>query len=154
MFPELRRKDRKMGEEEAREILAKGEYGVLSMVSPSGYGYGIPLSYVYLNNAIYFHCALHGYKRDILKTNNKVSFCVIGEAVTIPEKFSVKYRSVIVFGRAVEVFESERETALLALAAKYSPDYPEEGKAEIRKDGPRTCVIKIIVEHISGKAAN
>jgi len=154
MFPEMRRKDRKMKEEDAREILAKGEYGVLSMSSPSGYGYGIPLSYVYQNDAIYFHCAHQGYKMDILQGNNRVSFCVVGEASTIPEKFSVKYRSVVVFGRASEVFDEEKDAALLGLAAKYSPDFLKEGQEYVQKDGHLTSVIKITVEHISGKAAN
>jgi nitroimidazol reductase NimA-like FMN-containing flavoprotein (pyridoxamine 5'-phosphate oxidase superfamily) len=152
MFPELRRKDKKMGEEEAREILVRGEYGVLSMSCPSGFGYGIPLSYIYLNDALYFHCAHTGYKMDILKSNNKVSFCVVAEAVTLPEKFSVKYQSVIVFGRAGEVFGAEKETALLGLAAKYAPGYPEEGKEYAQKDGHLTRVFKIDIERISGKA--
>jgi len=154
MFPELRRKEKKMGEDAARDILIKGEYGVLSMSSPSGYGYGIPLSYVFQNDAIYFHCAQEGYKMNVLRNNDKVSFCVVGEAVTIPEKFSVKYRSVIVFGRAEEVSGAEKEAALLGLIAKYAPDYPQEGKEYVKSDGNRTSVIKITVEHISGKAGH
>ncbi|MGI6684909.1 MAG: pyridoxamine 5'-phosphate oxidase family protein [Bacillota bacterium] len=154
MFPELRRKDRKMCEEAAKEILLKGEYGILSMSSPSGYGYGIPLSYVYLDDALYFHCARHGYKLEILKHNNQVSFCVVGEATTLPEKFSVKYRSVIVFGRASEVFNEEKDRALQAIAVKYAQGFPKEGKEYIHRDGHLTCVIKIAVEHISGKAGN
>lgn len=152
MFPELRRKDRKIGDEAAKEILHQGEYGVLSMACPSGYGYGIPLSYVYLDNALYFHCAHDGYKMDIIKANNKVSFCVVGESVTLPDKFSVKYSSVIVFGRAMEVFDGEKEAALLGLVAKYSSGFTEAGKDMIRDEWENTAVMKISIEQMCGKA--
>jgi hypothetical protein len=52
----VRRKDRGIGTREAIEILDSAEYGVLSTVDKDGQPYGIPLSYVYKNNSIYFHC--------------------------------------------------------------------------------------------------
>lgn len=74
MARELRRKDRDMVEAEARELLERGEYGVLSACGPDGQPYGIPLSYCVIDNAIYFHCALEGHKLEILAANGKVSF--------------------------------------------------------------------------------
>lgn len=70
----------------------------------------------------------------------------------MPDKFSTKYESVVVFGRATEVFEDEKDLALFEIVKKYSPEYIEEGKEYIEKAKKRAKVIKISVEHITGKA--
>lgn len=152
MFREFRRKDRKLTDIEVIEILKNCEYGVLSTVSEDGYAYGVPVNYVYMNDSIYFHCATEGHKLDNIKKDNRVSFCVVGQTFLLPEKFSTKYESVIFFGKATEVFDDEKCTALLELVNKYSPDYVEKGKEYIKNASPKTKVIKISAEHMSGKA--
>lgn len=151
MFKELRRRDRKLNHEDVTALLEGSEYGVLSTVNADGYPYGIPLSYTYYNNVIYFHCALEGHKLENITNNNKVSFCVVGETEPIPEKFSMKYQSVILFGRATEVNGEEKQRVLLALVEKYSSQHIEQGKIYIKNDQHRTKVFKIDIEHISGK---
>ena len=152
MIREMRRKDRKLKNDEAIEILNNNTYGVLSTVSENGYPYGVPINYIYINGSIYFHCAIEGHKLDNIKNNDKVSFCVVGQTQIIPDKFSTKYESVIVFGRAIEVSDDEKNMALLETLNKYSPDYIEQGKEYIQKASKATKVIKINIEHISGKA--
>ncbi|NLT94463.1 MAG: pyridoxamine 5'-phosphate oxidase family protein [Clostridia bacterium] len=152
MFREMRRKDRKLEKSEAVEILKNGEYGILSTAGQDGYPYGVPVNYVYVNGSIYFHCAVIGHKLDNIRNNDKVSFCVVGPTQILPDKFSTKYESVIVFGRAVEVFDDEKNMALFEFINKYSSDYPEQGKEFLNKKYKATIVIKINVEHISGKA--
>lgn len=151
MFREMRRKDRELGKEEILEILKKGEYGIFSTISQNGYPYGLPVNYVYTNGSIYFHCAVEGHKLDNIKNNDKVSFCVVGPTQILPDKFSTKYESVIVFGRAIEVSGDEKNRALLELINKYSPDYIEQGKEYIQKKNKDSKVIKIKTEHITGK---
>jgi len=51
-----------------------------------------------------------------------------------------------------EVQGSEKDDALLALLEKYSAEYIEEGKTVISEKGKTTTVIKIEINHISGKA--
>jgi nitroimidazol reductase NimA-like FMN-containing flavoprotein (pyridoxamine 5'-phosphate oxidase superfamily) len=148
----VRRKDRELSIESATKLLAEGEYGVLSTAGPDGQAYGIPLNYVYKENRLYFHCALEGHKLDNIKANNKVSFCVVGRAMVLPEKFTTAYESAIAFGTASEVQGSERHEALLSIVEKYSPDFMEEGKNFIAKYDDKTTVIKIAVNHITGKA--
>ncbi|MBS5883884.1 pyridoxamine 5'-phosphate oxidase family protein [Clostridium sp.] len=152
MFKEIRRKDRKIEISEAIDILEICEYGVLSTVNENGYPYGVPLSYVYANDSIYFHSAVEGHKLENIKDNDKVSFCVVGKTDVLSDKFSTKYESVIIFGRAKEVFEDEKKEALLELIKKYSVDYMEKGKAYIENASLRTKVIKVSIDHISGKA--
>lgn len=152
MFREMRRKDRELKNDEVIEILRDNDYGILSTVGQDGYPYAVPISYVYINDSIYFHCAIEGHKLDNIKNNDKVSFCVVGKTCVLPDKFSTKYESVIIFGRANEVFHNEKNTVLLGVLNKYSPDYIEKGKAYIANAGVKTKVIKISIEHASGKA--
>ncbi|MBX4270062.1 pyridoxamine 5'-phosphate oxidase family protein [Clostridium estertheticum] len=152
MFNEMRRKDRELKNDEVIEILKNNTYGVLSTVSENGYPYGVPISYTFFNNSIYFHGAIKGHKLDNILNNNKVSFCVVGRTQILPDKFSTEYESVIVFGRAIEVFDDEKNTALLEVLDKYSVDYIEQGKEYIQKASKATKVMKINIEHTSGKA--
>lgn len=54
MLKEMRRKDRQLSAEEAMEILANGEFGVLSTFGKE-YPYGVPVNYALADNAIYIH---------------------------------------------------------------------------------------------------
>ncbi|MDS1029312.1 pyridoxamine 5'-phosphate oxidase family protein [Bacillota bacterium LX-D] len=152
MFKEMRRKDRSIDKEQAIELLKKGQYGILSTVGENGYAYGVPLNYIYYEGNIYYHCAVEGSKLDNIANNNRVSFCVVGNTEPTPDKFSYRYESVIVFGRAVEVYDKEKEAALVALIQKYSGEFMEKGIEYIQKDSVRTKVIKINIEHLTGKA--
>jgi nitroimidazol reductase NimA-like FMN-containing flavoprotein (pyridoxamine 5'-phosphate oxidase superfamily) len=152
MFREMRRKDRELKNDEIIDILKNSDYGILSTISQKGYPYGAPVSYVYINNSIYFHGATEGHKLDNILNNSKVSFCVVGQTCILPDKFTTKYESVIIFGMAVEIFDDEKSLALLEILNKYSPDYIENGKEYIKNASKATKVIKINIEHISGKA--
>ncbi len=152
MFKEMRRSDRQIGEEEALKLLKEAQYGVLSTIGENGYAYGVPLNYAYSDGALYFHCAQEGGKLNNIAFNNKVSFCVLGTSKPVADKFTYKYTSTIVFGKCTEVFDSEKEAALLALIEKYSGEYMEAGRKYIRNDFNVTKVMKISIEHITGKA--
>ena len=152
MFKEMRRKNREISKEEIIKILEQGEYGTVATVDENGYPYSLPLSYVYYKDCIYFHCAREGKKLSNIDKNNKVSFSVVGDTELMPSKFSTKYESVIVFGKAHKSQDEEKELALLKLIEKYSPNFLEEGKAYIEKAKDMTTVIKIDIEHLTGKS--
>lgn len=151
MFKEMRRNDRQFTDEEARKILIDGEYGVLSTQGASGYAYGVPLSYAYKDNKIFFHCALEGLKVDNINYNNKVSFCVVGKTMVLPDKFSALYESTIAYGIASEVSGQEKQEALMTLIEKYSPEFMEAGRKYAMNSGDITKVYKIEIEHLTGK---
>ena len=148
----MRRKEREIPSVEAIKILETSEYGVLSTVSEDGQPYGVPLSYVYKDDAIYFHCAVAGQKLDNIANNSKVSFCVIGGTKVLPDKFSTEYESAVVFGTAGEVHGAEKNSALVWLLEKYCKDFMEEGLKYIESKDSATKVVKITISHISGKA--
>ena len=98
MFRDMRRKNQLLPQEEAEAILRQGTSGVLSLLGDGGYPYGVPLSYVYHNGRLYFHCAKAGHKLDAIRRERKCSFCVIAQDLVAPEKYTTLFRSVIAFG--------------------------------------------------------
>ncbi|MBW2613470.1 MAG: pyridoxamine 5'-phosphate oxidase family protein [Deltaproteobacteria bacterium] len=153
MMREMRRKDKEIGMDDAINFLTEHEYGVLSTVGTDGQPYGVPLNYAYKDNCIYFHCALTGHKIDNIVNNPKVSFCAVGDTKVLPSEFSTNYVSAVAFGVASEIQGTERYNALVLLLEKFSPDFLEEGKKYIKKLDKATKVIKIEIQHISGKKA-
>ena len=151
MFRAIRRIEREMDQTSSLNLLNSTDFGVLSMTSNGDYPYGVPLSFVYLNGTIYFHCALEGHKLDLLSRDNKVSFCVVGESKPLPDQFSVRYQSVIVFGTIEEVNGEEKRESLMAFLEKYAADNIEKGMKYLEKDHDRTKVLKLKIDHISGK---
>jgi len=147
----MKRKEKQLTADETDHVLQTGVYGILSTADPGGVPYGVPLNYVYHNGGIYFHCAVDGLKLDLLNENSQVSFCVVVDVMVIPERFSTHYSSVILSGRASEVFDQEKRDGLVALLVKYSPDYLEEGNRYLEKAWERTKVYRIDIDHCTGK---
>ncbi|MGB7913452.1 MAG: pyridoxamine 5'-phosphate oxidase family protein [Desulfobaccales bacterium] len=158
MFQELRRLDRGLTRPQAEEILAAGSFGFLSMNGGDDYAYGVPFSYVYVQNSIYLHCALQGKKLDLIRRDNRVSFCVVQGAEPIfklPDTFSMKYKSALVFGKIYEVAQDqEKLQGLIALVEKYFRDDPEHlelGKVKAANSLDRTAVLRLDIDHLTGK---
>ena len=155
MFQQMRKKERELSRPESEEILANGMYGILSMNAGDDYGYGVPLSYVFQDNSIYLHCALEGKKLTYLRHHNKVTFCVVSEAEPAPDKYSMRYKSVIVFGRAIELNNREEKVkTLIDLVKKYytDPEHIKKGKEVAANFVDKTVVIRIDINHLTGKA--
>ena len=127
MFREMRRKRQQLSEKEAAAVLERGTSGVLAVLGDGGYPYAVPLSYVYQDGKIYFHCAGSGHKLDGIRNCDKVSFCVIDQDEVHPEKYTTYFRSVIAFGKARILEEDEKRKAILLLTEKYCP---KEGHRE------------------------
>lgn len=152
MFKEMRRKSKETSEEEALNILEKADSGVFSSISKNGYPYGVPVNYVYLNEAIYIHGAKEGHRLENIRENSKSSFTVVSYEEVIPSNFETFYDSVVVFGKAFEVIDEEEKTqALLKFMDKYSIDFLEKGKIYIEKSKDHTSLIKIEIIHMTGK---
>ena len=154
MFREMRRKKQQLTDEEAVAILRRGSSGVLATAGDGGYPYAVPLSYAYHGGKLYFHCAMAGHKLDAIARDDKASFCVVDRDMVVPEAFTTRYRSVIVFGRArVLTDAAERRQALLLLAEKYSPGRAAQAAQSIEAEWDRVCLVALTIEHITGKAA-
>lgn len=150
MFKEMNIVKRKLSQDEAKELLFKGEYGILTTVGEDGYPYGVPLNYVFEDEKIYFHGAQFGAKVDNIKFCDKVCFTVVGKTEVLQEKFTTKYESVIVYGRAKK-FEN-KNYALKKIIDKYSPDFKESGLKYIDAFIKKTDVYEISIDYMSAKA--
>jgi uncharacterized protein len=148
----MRRADRALSQEQAREILVKGKYGILSTVSSEGQPYGVPVNYSSTGDVLYFHCAVEGHKLENIATNNRVSFCVVGETEILPDKFATRYESTIVIGKAFELTGKEKLSGLVEILKKFSPDFMEKGRLYIDNNIEKARVYKIEIESFSGKA--
>lgn len=136
-------------------ILVYGITGVLSVLTPEGYPYGVPVNYVYEDGVIYIHGASQGLKIESIRHEDKVSFCVIALDQVEPETFSTRYQSVIAFGKA-RILESQEEIdhALWIFSRKYNPAVtPEQVSYEMRTS-PGLAIIAIDVEYLSGKQSS
>lgn len=170
MFRKIRRKEKQLTTEECNEILTKAEYGTLATIGADGYPYAVPVNYVFHNGNIYFHCATVGHKLDNINNCPKVSFNIVTDVWVMPlipdqnvnendltfKGFDTNFNSVIIFGKAKEVLEEEKMDGLCALLQKFLDKdeyskYKEDGIKYIESSLKRTKLIKIEIEHMTGK---
>ena len=155
MFRKMRRFKQELTQEEAIQILNNNTAGVLALLGDEGYPYSVPLSYVLIDNKIYFHTAKSGHKIDAIKNYNKASFCVIDQNQIMPEEYTTYFRSVIAFGK-IRLLETPEEImpAIQKLAIKYHPtDIKENRDKIINRDIKQMRMIELEIEHLTGKEA-
>lgn len=144
MFRELRKKKLAISQEDIQSILKNGEYGVLATVGEDVYPYATPISYVYMNDNVYFHSSLKGHKVDNMSNNPRVSLCVVENHGAIPDKFDVSYKSVILFGRVSEVQDDEKKEVFVGMLKKYSSGFMKEGMEYIERASAAEEFIKFL----------
>lgn len=154
MFREMRRINQLLPEDETRAILKKSTSGTLALLGDDDYPYAVPLSYIYHDGKLYFHCAKTGHKIDAIQKHEKASFCVIEQDQVIPEKYTTYFRSVIAFGK-VRLLDNPEEikSIAFALGEKYRPNHPEDCQMEISTSMPALAIIEMTIEHLTGKEA-
>lgn len=138
MFPAMRRSDKALPEREVFDMLQHCTSGVLALCGKDGYPYAVPVSHVCdpESKKLYFHCFREGYKLDLIRQNDRVSFCVVERDDVVPEEFATHFRSTVLFGRArIVTDDALRRHALRLLNAKFSPQYPEQGKRKSSSRG-------------------
>ena len=153
MFREMRRKMQALTAEETAEILKRNTSGVLSLNGDDGYPYGVPLSYVYLDSKLYFHCAGAGHKLDSILKDDKVSFCVIDQDQVVGEEYTTYFRSVIAFGRARVLEGAEKLRPLVELCEKYYPGHLEQTRQKAEHALKNVSIVEVTIEHMTGKTA-
>ena len=143
-----------MPDEDAKALLKKGTYGVLSAVDVDGMPYGVPLNYVYseADRALFFHCAIEGRKVDCIRRDSRVCFTVVGRSDIDAAHFTTRYSSVIVEGRASFVQDDdEKRLRLRQLCDALTPSEPRRDEV-IESYLPKVAIVRVDLERISGKA--
>ncbi len=149
----MRRKDKEITEKtKIDSILKESRICRLGMVDGDR-AYVVPVNFGYRNNSLYIHSASGGKKIELLKNSKGVTFQAdIDTEIVSAEKacrFTMKYRSVMGYGRVVflQTEENKRE-ALNIIMEKYSGrrdwDFPDRELA-------KTVLIRIDIDEVSGK---
>ena len=139
--------------EEIKMILNSSEWGVLS-TSNDNFPYGVPVNYVYIeeDNALYIHGGKEGKKLNNIANNPNVSFVIVPFAKLTPERFTMKFESVIVYGMAEMVQdEEEKVNYMYEICKKLSPEMTEKRGRMVCVQMPAVRIIKIAISEISGK---
>ncbi len=155
----MRRQDREIVDSERIwEIMRRAELCRVAFCD-GDWPYVVPMNFGILDKALYFHCASDGVKLDLLKANPNVCFEVEVDVQVVPGDqacgWSVRYQSVIGFGRASVVEDSdEKRAGLKALLAQY------EGLAQCKTDceteipqhiSSETTIFRVDIHSLTGK---
>jgi nitroimidazol reductase NimA-like FMN-containing flavoprotein (pyridoxamine 5'-phosphate oxidase superfamily) len=152
-FREIRRRERALTEDQAREILGRAEHGVLATLGADGWPYAVPVNHVFSGDVLYIHCAVEGHKLENIAYEERVSFCAVTDARVLPAKLTTLYESAIVFGRATLVTDpTEKRQALELLAVRFCGSLSPDTEKAIATSFARTVVVRIRPERITGKA--
>lgn len=148
--------EREATPEDARYILDKGEYAVVSTVDEDGAPYGVPISYVMMDGKMYIHTGLGpGHKFDNFTRNNRVSVAVAIdlEPIYVETFFTTRYASVVASGTISRVEDSVvARKALVALCMKYIPEAKAEIGGAIEREWDITSVWEITFDEVRAKA--
>jgi len=111
----MRKKEKEITEASAIEAIIKKSLVCRLALSDDNFPYIVPLCFGYRDRMLYFHGSLKGKKVDIIKKNQNIcfEFDINTEIVKAEDAchWSMKYRSVIGFGKAVlleDIEENER----------------------------------------------
>ncbi|MDE6952412.1 MAG: pyridoxamine 5'-phosphate oxidase family protein [Erysipelotrichales bacterium] len=150
----MRRFKQQLSQEKNIEILKRNTSGVLSLLDNEGYTYALPISYVYHNNHLYFHCAKTGHKIEAIQYHNKVSFCVIDKDQIVSDEYTTYFRSVIAFG-TISIIENHqtKKEALKYLIEKYCINDTKNYLENLDNHITGLHMLDLNIDKISGKEA-
>jgi len=153
MFRELTRKQKALPMDECMELLKNEKRGILSVIGDDGYPYGMPMNYwVDEEGCIWFHCGKEkSHRTDALKNCSKVSFCVCEQGTPVEGDWALIVRSVIVFGRIEIIDDTEMIADICYKLSRQFTDDENYIQKEINAFGPKTLLLRLKPEHISGK---
>jgi nitroimidazol reductase NimA-like FMN-containing flavoprotein (pyridoxamine 5'-phosphate oxidase superfamily) len=148
----MRRKDKKIENQAIiNEILEKSQICRLAFFDEE-YPYVVPMNYGYQDNTLFFHCATHGKKIDLIKKNNKVAFEITSFHEIIKKEvscdWSTKYRSIMGIGEIEIITEAEEKKKGLDIIMK------QHGRAMNSYDDKsvkRVLVLKLPIQDLSAK---
>ncbi len=145
------------------DILNNAEYGTLALCVDDK-PYAVPVNFVHIDDAIFFHGALKNRKMKILEQNPTVSFSVVENYSLIDSDFSSTdglacpatqfFKSVSIDGTASVVKGREEKAKVFeALMQKLQPKGGYRPFNDEVYDTPikTTAVVKIEIQHISCK---
>ena len=153
----MRRTDREQSREFSLALIDHCSHGVAAISTGEDTPYCLPLSFVRVEDHLYFHCAKEGRKLDLLRRNPRMCITFVGDdepAFVPPAMYTTYFESVIVTGTASEVSDDrEKIAALEALCRKVTPDHMGECFHQaIENSLAVTGIWRVDMDQIIGKA--
>ena len=141
-------------EERIHDFLKQARIGHLGLTDGL-HPYVVPLNFVWMNGAVYFHGAAQGRKIELIQANSNCCFTVSEEYGTmvspIPAKTDTAYMSVMLFGALEPVADlAEATDAMQALLDKHVPGYYDKALSRSHLEkyrssmGSHTAVYKLV----------
>lgn len=149
----MRKKDREIKDRELLESIIRRAPVCRIGLSEDNVPYVIPLNFGYKDNFLYFHSAKEGKKIDMIRKNRNLCFEVDIEHELVqgenPCDWSMKYYSVIGFGKAFLVEDYEKKRRALDIISEHyggkpSFEYPENSVNNV-------AIIEVKIESMTGK---
>lgn len=148
----MRRKEKEIKDQgEIAQILAEAKVCRLAMVDGK-MPYLVPLSFGIEGDCLYFHSSPEGRKIEILKANPHVCFEMDQDSTVVEAaaacKWSVRYRSVIGFGRAEFLTEAQEKKEAFQIIMRHYSERKFHFSDDMVKD---VALIKVTISKISAK---
>jgi nitroimidazol reductase NimA-like FMN-containing flavoprotein (pyridoxamine 5'-phosphate oxidase superfamily) len=145
-----------MSREKCLKLLDRAVYGSLATCGSDLQPYITPVNFVLVGETIYFHCGSEGRKLDNIEQNVQVCFEVSrhGKLYAAPraQNFSMRYWSILVFGKANPVHDVDKKLKVMnKLMEKYAAEYDY---VPLTMEDMKNChLIAISIDEISGKVS-
>jgi uncharacterized protein len=139
---------------EQEAVIRKCQTCTIAMVDPEGKPYVIPMNFGFDDDHLYFHGSATGKKVDFLRNKPEVciAFSTDHELRYVDEEvacsWSMKYRSVLVYGKAEFVDDSDEKIDILnTFMSHYAGRKFEYNAPAIRE----VMVFKVKIEKMEGR---
>ncbi len=152
----MRRKDKEINNiKEINKIIMEADFCNVAM-SKNNTPYLVPMNYGFHEPYIYLHSANEGLKIDILRRNPQVCIGIVGDVKLEKSsdvcKTSMKYSSVIIFGKAEFLSDKDdKNKALSHIVQHYEQDVSRDNLNIDESELNRVTVLKVRIEKITGK---
>ncbi|MFA5267068.1 MAG: pyridoxamine 5'-phosphate oxidase family protein [Methanoregula sp.] len=148
----MRRKDREITDRIDMEAVINGAMVCRIGLADGGEPYVVPVCFGYENGSVYIHSARQGKKIEMLETNPRCCFEVDTCDHVIrsdkPCSWEMRYRSVIGYGRAEILKDSEEKRhGLSCIMRHYDSGTHEFSESDLAA----VTVIRITIESMTGK---
>ena len=156
MFYTMRRYKQQISPEACKEVLKTETRGVLSVLSDTGYPYGVPMNHWYneSDGKLYFHGAREGHKLNALRKCNKVCYTVFDAGYRKEGEWSLNVKSVVIFGRMRLVEDGEKAAEICTQLCRRFTDDEAYLQRELENALPRVQCLELTIEHMTGKLVN
>lgn len=140
---------------EIQSVLDAADCCYMSMVTPEGTPYVVPMNFGYDEHYIYLHSSRTGKKIDILRQNPQVCLAFSAfhqlryQSENVACSWSMKYKSILIYGEVEFVEDLEEKIKMLnAIMQKYAGRDFKYNLPALKE----VLTYRVKIEHLEGRA--